>query len=321
MSDRTPPAVSIGLPVYNGENFLEDAIRSVRAQELDDLELIVSDNASSDRTAQICADHAAADRRIRYVRNETNLGAAPNYNRCFALARGRYFKWLAHDDRIAPGYLAATVAALDARPDAVLCNTVVDYIDGHGESLGHYRSVIGEADLPSPARRFAVMVLRSHSCVDFFGLCRREAMEGSLLHGTYHGADRAFLAQMALRGSLLQLSAPLVHMREHPHRYTRRMTGAAERLAWHDARRSGAINFPTWHLWGEYLEMVRREPLAPAERRRCLATLARWWFANWNAVRAGVDLLAVAAPGVVGIAERTKNRLFGTAPGHFIDRG
>ena len=103
--------VSIGLPVFNGENFLESAIRSVLEQSFDDLELVISDNASTDRTETIARDFAASDRRVRYHRNARNLGAAPNYNRTVELATGALFKWLSHDDRLLPGYLEATVAA------------------------------------------------------------------------------------------------------------------------------------------------------------------------------------------------------------------
>src|SRR6185312_14478503 len=100
------PLVSVGLPVFNGETFLEDAIRSVLAQKLDDLELILCDNASNDRTAEICRDYEARDPRIHYFRNPRNLGAAANYNLAFTRARGRYFKWLAHDDRMLPSFLS-----------------------------------------------------------------------------------------------------------------------------------------------------------------------------------------------------------------------
>ncbi len=317
MHSRSGPLVSVGIPVYNGQNYLEDAMRSVLAQSLDDLELIVSDNASTDRTAEIIQDLAATDSRIVYLRNPRNLGAAPNYNRAFAAARGRYFKWLAHDDRMLPDYLARTVAALEDAPDAVLCNTVVEYIDGRGHSIGTYDSGLRAADDPRPSRRFAAMILRSHSCVDFFGLIRRSAMEGSLLHGPFHGADRAFLAQMALRGRLLQLPEPQVQMREHENRYTRRHASLVERMRWHDARQASRFVFPTWRLYAEYLRMVRSEPLPAAERIRCLGALGRWWLVNWNLVRAGVDCMAVAAPGLVGLAERVKTRLFGAAPGHF----
>ena len=119
------PLVSVGVPVFNGEAFLEDAIRSVLAQTLDDLELILCDNASNDRTAEICRDYEGRDPRVRYFRNPRNLGAAANYNLAFSHARGRYFKWLAHDDRMLPSFLAKTRRILEERADALLCNTVV----------------------------------------------------------------------------------------------------------------------------------------------------------------------------------------------------
>src|SRR5690348_16440326 len=96
------PRVSIGLPVFNGENFIADAIASVLGQTLTYVELVIQDNASTDRTAEICADFAARDRRVRYFRNPTNLGLAPNYNLAFHNSRGHYFKWLAHDDYLEP---------------------------------------------------------------------------------------------------------------------------------------------------------------------------------------------------------------------------
>lgn len=319
---RDAPRVSIGMPVYNGENFLAEAISSVLAQTLTDFELIIQDNASTDRTQQICAEFAARDKRIRYFRNPRNLGAAPNYNLAYSMARGKYFKWLAHDDRPTPGYLEATTRALDERPDAVLCNTVVRYIDGEGEFIGIYDSGLSRADVPSAAKRFASLVLSSHSCVDFFGVVRRDAMKRSLLHGSFHGADRAFLAQMALRGRFIQVKEPLIEMREHGKRYTRAQVRSTERLAWHDASLRGRITFPTWRLYAEYLKMLSAARLPFGERLRCYGILTRWWFTNWNAVRAAVDLLAVLSPGAPGAAERLKTRLFGAAPGHFVkERG
>jgi glycosyltransferase involved in cell wall biosynthesis len=315
------PVVSVGMPVYNGESFLEVAISSVLAQTFEDFELVICDNASTDRTAEICGDYAARDRRIRYFRNPQNLGAAPNYNLAYGHSRGRYFKWLAHDDRITPSYLAKTVRVLDERTDAVLCNAVVSYIDQNGAHIGLYNSGLALADSQSAGARFGWMVLQSHSCVDFFGLIRREALQNSLLHGSFHGADRALLAQLAIRGRLIQLPAPLVEMREHPNRYTRVQARSADRAAWHDASKRGKISFPTWRLYAEYLKMVRRERMLPNERAKCYGALARWWVHNWNIARAGVDVLAVAAPGIPGAAERFKTRLFGAAPGHtFADR-
>ncbi len=312
------PAVSVGMPVYNGETYLEVAIGSVLAQSFDDLELIICDNASTDRTAEICQDYATRDPRIRYFRNPQNLGAAPNYNLAFSHARGRYFKWLAHDDRMTPSYLAKAVRVLDERTDAVLCNSVVQYIDQDGAPIGLYNTGLALADSQSAAARFAWMVLRSHSCVDFFGLIRRETLQDSLLHGSFHGADRALLAQLAIRGRLIQLPAPLVEMREHPYRYTRSNVRSGDRAAWHDASKRGKISLPTWRLYAEYLKMVRKERMLSNERAGCYSALARWWFVNWNSARAAVDVLAVVAPGLPIAAERLKIRMFGAAPGHLL---
>jgi glycosyltransferase involved in cell wall biosynthesis len=309
--------VSIGLPVYNGENFLADAIGSVLAQSYGDLELVICDNASSDRTETIARDFAAQDTRVRYFRNELNLGAAPNYNRTWHESRGSLFKWLSHDDRLTPTYVEETVAALDAAPDAVLCNAVVDYIDEQGKVFATYDSGLAAASGADPVERFAAMVLRSHSCVDFFGMTRRSAMEGSLLHASFHGADRAYLAQMALRGRLLQVPGHLVQMREHRQRYTRQHGDARARQLWHDSSGVRGVAMPTLNLYREYRRLVGSEALGPGARRGCHGVLARWWLVNWNMLRVGTDAASLIAPGVVGRAERLKARLFGSAPGHF----
>ncbi|MDE2261224.1 MAG: glycosyltransferase family 2 protein [Gammaproteobacteria bacterium] len=312
------PLVSVGIPVFNGEAFLEDAIRSALSQTLEDLELILCDNASTDRTAEICRDYEAREPRVRYFRNPRNLGAAANYNLAFSHARGRYFKWLAHDDRMLPLFLAKTSRVLEERPDVVLCNTVISYIDSGGAQLGLYDTRLSGADAFPPSGRFAWMVLRSHTCVDFFGLIRRQTLRHSLLHSSFHGADRALLAQLALRGRMVQLPAPLLAIREHPNRYTRAQRRSADRAAWHDSAQGAQPSFPTWRLYSEYVRMVRRESLSPTERSRCYAVLARWWACNWNAARAAVDLLALALPSAPAQAERLKIRLFGAAPGHLL---
>lgn len=314
------PPVSIGIPVYNGENYLETAIRSALDQTFDDLEVVVCDNASSDRTAQICRDIAATDERLTYLRNQTNIGAARNYNRVWKESRGRYFKWLAHDDRMKPGYVATMAGILDSSPDVVLCNSRVDYIDPQGMVFAQYDGILSHADHDRPSDRFAAVVLRSHSCVDFFGLGRRTAMAGSLLHGTFHGADRAFLAQMALRGRFAFVSEPLVEMREHPQRYTRQKTSVRDRQVWHDGAAGRKFEVPALILYRKYVEILAGEDLSPEERRRCRMVLARWWVSNWNAARVGVDVGSNIFPGLTELAEKAKIRLFGAAPGHFMDR-
>jgi glycosyltransferase involved in cell wall biosynthesis len=312
------PKVSVGLPVYNGENYLAEAIDSILSQTLVDFELVISDNASTDRTQAICRRYAALDKRIRYLRNDTNLGAAPNYNRVFEQCSGCYFKWLAHDDRLLPRFLELTAAALDADPEAVLCNTRTEYIGADGEHLGFYQSVLTAARGGRPSERLAAMILPSHTCIDFFGLIRREAMLGSLLHQAFSGADKAFLAQMALRGRLLQLPEPLVQIREHPNRYTRQTKSARAKLAWHDSSREGRADLPTWTLYRTYRQLVATEDLSASDRAECRRVLRRFWYGSWNGARLLADLLAIPFPRAIDLAFRVKFRLFG-APGNFLD--
>ena len=86
------PRLSIGLPVYNGENYLAESLEALLGQSYEDFELIISDNASTDGTADICRRYAKQDSRIRYIRQPHNIGCAPNHNFVIEQARGELFK-------------------------------------------------------------------------------------------------------------------------------------------------------------------------------------------------------------------------------------
>ena len=211
----------------------------------------------------------------------------------------------------------ATVAALDAAPDAVLCNRIVDYIDETGTVFANYTSVLGEAGGADPAERFAAMVLRSHSCVDFFGMVRREAMVGSLLHASFHGADRAFLVQMALRGRLLQLPEPLVQMREHRQRYTRNHGDARARQLWHDSSAKRTAALPTLYMYGQYLRLVQTEQLTPAALP--MPARAGALVGQQLERRAGRDRChEPAVPASSGMPSGSRPGCSAPAPGHFV---
>src|SRR5690606_2321117 len=122
--ESSSPRVTIGLPVCNGQNYLEQAIRSILDQSFTDFRLIISDNASTDDTPRICEKYAQQDSRIELHRQERNLGAAPNFNHVFERSNSQYFKWAAHDDVLAPNYLQMCVARLDAEPRLTICHTL-----------------------------------------------------------------------------------------------------------------------------------------------------------------------------------------------------
>ena len=145
--------VSMGMPVYNGERYVAEAIESVLQQTFGDFELVISDNGSTDSTRSICEGYAARDPRVRYFRSDANRGATWNFNRVVELSRGEYFRWAAHDDRIRPEYLERCVAVLDADPEAVLCYTQVEIIDAAGASRGVYQDQALDTAAPPDASR------------------------------------------------------------------------------------------------------------------------------------------------------------------------
>src|SRR5271165_6740325 len=126
------PRLSIGLAVYNGENYLAGSLEALLGQSYEDFELIISDNASTDGTAGICRRYLNQDSRIRYICQPRNIGAAPNHNFVVGQARGELFKWASHDDLYARDLLKCCVDALDEHPHIVLAHSWTALVDGSG---------------------------------------------------------------------------------------------------------------------------------------------------------------------------------------------
>ena len=211
------PRVSIGMPVRNGERFIRQAIESLLAQTFADFELIICDNASTDSTEQICRGFARQDPRVRYFRNAQDLGPAENYNRCFELSHGNYFRWHAHDDMCVPDHLAKCVQALESDPGVVVVYPKTLIVDEIGKPLDEY-DFHPQTDGSDPAERFSELVLvnhRSHRAVEIFGLMRSSALQQTPLHGVYARADSVLLARMALLGRFVELPERLFLSRSH----------------------------------------------------------------------------------------------------------
>jgi glycosyltransferase involved in cell wall biosynthesis len=128
------------MPVYNGEKTIRRALDSLLLQDFKDFELIISDNASTDSTENICQLYASRDIRIRYYRNETNIGSTANFNRLIRLARGKYFMWAADDDFWEPSYVSCMVDALDSNPDAVLSFCSFDILSAIDKKIYIYQN-------------------------------------------------------------------------------------------------------------------------------------------------------------------------------------
>ncbi|NLF32891.1 MAG: glycosyltransferase family 2 protein [Planctomycetes bacterium] len=267
------PRVSIGMPVYNGEAYVAEAIESILAQTYRDFELIISDNGSTDNTAAICRRYAEADERIRFHRIETNQGAAWNFNHLPAMAAGEYFKWAAHDDTLAPTYLQRCVDVLDGRSDVVLCYSRVRMIDGGGNVIGDY-DVRVNTDGAQPAGRFYA-AMEDVMCYAIFGLIRLPLLLTTPLLGAYAHADGVLLARLVLWGRFFEIPEYLFHSRRHPAQSAGRMHNKYMYAEWFDPSKAGRILLPNWRIDLEYARSVHRAPLSVFQRLRCYGAVGR----------------------------------------------
>ena len=290
------PKVTIGIPVYNGENYLADTLDSILSQTFEDFEVLITDNASTDGTEAICRAYAERDPRVRYHRQPKNLGAAPNYNDVFHRSHSEYFKWSAHDDLIEPAFLEECVSVLDTRPDVVVAFTMFDSINSEGVriDIGKARPGLASPEVSTRVRT-AIYPYRQGGASDaaIFGLMRRSALDRTRLHGSYTGSDRTILMELALLGPFFQVPERLFLNRDHPARSIRIARGANKRghhrEAWFDTQRAGLIVFPNWRRLREFVEAIVRAPITAVEKSRSLRVVSGWVVrGNWR--RLGNDL-------------------------------
>jgi glycosyltransferase involved in cell wall biosynthesis len=292
------PRVSIGLPVYNGERYLAAAVDALLAQTFTDFELIVSDNASTDATASICADYAARDRRIRHSRNAVNIGGAANYRRVFHLATGRYFMWAAHDDLHAPTFVERCAEVLDRDPTIVVCHTRVCVVDSDGAEISRHESPLQHVGSPHPHLRFGDLVSFEYDCWEVLGLIRADVLRSTPLIASFIAADCPLRAELGLRGRFHEVPEYLFYSRDHAERATRAQPQFHQRGEWFDPALAGKRVFPYWRLFAEYARSVRRVPLSRRERLLCYWALTRWLRVPRNLKRLAADIPIAAHPSV-----------------------
>jgi glycosyltransferase involved in cell wall biosynthesis len=270
------PRVSIGLPVYNGEKYLGETLDSILAQTYDDFELVICDNASTDTTQKICLEYAQKDPRVRYYRNERNLGAAPNHNLVFKLSKGEYFKWAGYDDKIAPEFLSECVKVLDENPGVVLCMPNASLIDECGRYLGEF-TYKADANIAEPQRRFRNFMLQNESGNYVYGLMRAGSVAKTSLHGGFPSSDLVFLAELSLYGAYYVIPDALFYRRSHSEQSTK---GALQlersRSIWFDTSLESKIVLSKWQCLFGYLKAVKNAPLNLYQRIYCYAQVVRW---------------------------------------------
>lgn len=271
--EPSKPRVSVGIPVYNGEQFLSETIESVLAQTFTDFELIISDNGSTDRTQAIGESYAARDSRVRFFRSEVNKGAAWNYRYLFDLSRGEYFRWAPSDDLFAVDSLAECVAALDAHPDAALCYPKTDLIDGKGTVIRSYEDNL---DLRSsdPVERFRQGLARIGLVNVIYGLMRSNVLRKTRLMGNFVGADEVLVLELALGGKFLEIPKSRFYRRMHGKAFSQ-MKSSQEKQSFFDPATVGRFYLYLWQHYHQYGLGILHAPLSFGTKTRAIGVLIR----------------------------------------------
>jgi glycosyltransferase involved in cell wall biosynthesis len=266
------------MPVFNGQQFLDEAVASILSQTYANFELIIADNCSTDDSLAIAKKWQGIDQRIKVIESPTNLGAAPNFNRLFAVAEGELFKWAACDDLIESNFLQGCIDRMQEFPETVLVYSDAVKIDLEGNELRPiYDSQMRmQTDSPDPPVRFRDLILYDHSCISVFGLIRSDALRKTGLIGSYVASDRVLLAQLGLLGPFARIEAPLIRHREHTGRSTRSIPRLKDRVSWFDTSLPSARVFPNWRLLKEYALTITASDLSRWQATRCFAHLLRW---------------------------------------------
>ena len=290
--NETKPRLSIGMPVFNGERYIRYAIDSILNQTYDDFELIISDNASTDETQNICLEYKDRDHRIRYYRNKKNIGAPENYNRVFLLSSGEYFKRAAYDDVLAPSYLEKCISVLDSDPSIVLCHSKMVRMDEDGVQIGDFgRFNLENIDSNRTHKRFGDMISGRNTGLTLLGIVRAGCMAKTPLHGHYIAADVNLTAELSLMGRIYEIPERLFYRRDHGQSYSKiynrlsrhnlsdPIRDYSNQLAWWGVSKKDFLaRLPRWKRSFELFRIINRVPLKFSEYLLCNKELMSFLF-------------------------------------------
>lgn len=209
--DSVPPLMTIGMPVFNEERFIDSALTSLRHQNYPNLEIMICDNASTDCTLEICQRHAAEDPRIHIERATENRGAIANFQRALDRASGTYFMWGAGHDLWTENLISECIALLEANNEACLAFASSRWIDAGGEPFARASGWSDTRDLAATARFFTILWGNMHPVV---GVIRTAQLRACSPIPSMVGGDLVLLVDLALRGSFLHATRSCWSRRE-----------------------------------------------------------------------------------------------------------
>jgi glycosyltransferase involved in cell wall biosynthesis len=272
------PLITVGLPVYNSERFVRQSLDSLLAQTYSNFVLVISDNASTDSTGQICKQYAAADSRVKYFRNDINIGNPRNFNRVFELTSTRYLKWSTADDFWEPTFLERALEIMEGDPTITLCYPRAVLVDANGGNQRNYDDVLHLVQ-ENPVDRFLTVINSIKLAHQHLGLIRMSHLRQTHLLGTHMSSDINLLAELTLYGKFFELPHRLYFRRFHKDSGSWQR-GDAGRDPGHDAKlyyAAGArpATLTKWRSHVGFFSAVGSSPLPLKSRIRIYRHLTR----------------------------------------------
>jgi glycosyltransferase involved in cell wall biosynthesis len=266
------------MPVYNGEKYIEEAIRSNLAQTYEDFYLYIADNASMDRTEEICRDFASADKRIKYIRNKHNLGASKNYSICFEPSKSEYYRWSNADDVIDRTLIEQCIKFLDENDDYVLAYGKTKIIDLDGNLIEYYDDKLN-LEQESACDRF--MSFRENIGLSnvLYGLMRRRPLSKTALLGNYTASDINLIGELTLYGKYKELDDYLFSRRMHPEASSWDRGDSDRQKEFWDPNKKN-FGFDKTRSSYEYYKCVARAPISYYEKIRLFNYISRSVYRN-----------------------------------------
>jgi glycosyltransferase involved in cell wall biosynthesis len=271
------PLISIGLPVFNGERYLSEALDSLLSQTFRDFEIIISDNASTDSTPGICEEYSRRDPRVKYHRNPKNMGGAYNDNRVFALSNSPYFKWAAHDDICLPTYLEKCLEIMEGDPSIVLCYPKTMIIDEIGSLVEPYEDSFHFLS-PKPSDRYRVILGKKMLLNPVYGLVRSTALKNSHMIENYSSSDRVLLGELSLQGKFYEIPEYLFYRRIHPAKSTSANTTVKQLALWHDPNAKFWTLTPKTRRFFGFFRAIWTSDLGMHDRLSCTKEFWRFYL-------------------------------------------
>ncbi|SEA45206.1 Glycosyltransferase involved in cell wall bisynthesis [Desulfuromusa kysingii] len=274
------PRVSIGLPVYNGERYLEETLNSVLRQTYTDFVVYISDNASTDKTEEICRQFVDQDSRIVYERHPKNIGAAGNYERSFLPAKSEFFRWQNADDPIEPTLIEKCLKVLDEHSDVVLAYGKTYIIDDNGNFVRKYDDNLALMQ-DTPYQRFKTCLENIRLQNLMYGLIRRDLLAQTARMKAYISADINLIAELTLYGKIYEVPEHLFNRRIHEESSSWDMKDNDTLQKFFNLSKKN-LALQTWRNIYQYYKSINKSPILINQKISLVFYLLRYSFWRKN---------------------------------------